>query len=294
MGKDQLKPYVYKVEGAVNFAFYDMLRGAFYQITPEGSIENIRKLLLEEGLIFETGGIVPDKIIRYDIGEVQKIIQVRTLQIRLSGGGEDNCWQRKKIKSLKKYMGDDILKNIISAFQYIPIKRIQVEASEDDTEKIEKIIKEFQFKELGLNVEKGIDEKKSAYYREICIKNNIDFLGTRRKKILELKVEISNFFYSKHYNPCLGHQIAVDTEGEIKYCLWSDEVLGNISVDDLKDMIIMGSFDKYWELSKLEINICKDCELRFTCDDCRVFALKESGQINAKPSYCMYNPYTGE
>lgn len=35
MKKNRLKPYVYKVEGAVNFAFYDILHGQFYQFTPE-------------------------------------------------------------------------------------------------------------------------------------------------------------------------------------------------------------------------------------------------------------------
>jgi radical SAM protein with 4Fe4S-binding SPASM domain len=92
----------------------------------------------------------------------------------------------------------------------------------------------------------------------------------------------------------LGHQVAIDTKGEIKCCLWSDDVLGNIYVDDLKDLIIRGRFDKYWEIGKDEINTCKDCELRYACDDCRIFVLKYCGQLKEKPGYCRYNPYIGE
>ncbi len=30
------------------------------------------------------------------------------------------------------------------------------------------------------------------------------------------------------------------------------------------------------------------------CNDCRVSALKNSEGLESKPSYCKYNPYTGE
>jgi hypothetical protein len=187
--KDQLKPYVYKVEGAVNFAFYDMLNGAFYQVEPKGNIEELRKTLLKEGLIFETNGIVPNKIILKDISEIQKKIRIRTLQIRLYGSAEDNCWNRIKSNTVKKEMSDEILEKIISNCKYIPIKKIQVESEEDDVEKIDKIIKYFKFKELQLYVKIGINKKRKEHYREICAENNINFLKNEIKKISEFKVD---------------------------------------------------------------------------------------------------------
>ncbi|MCP5104971.1 MAG: SPASM domain-containing protein, partial [bacterium] len=123
---------------------------------------------------------------------------------------------------------------------------------------------------------------------------NISFSVNRKKDPKKLDVKLSQFFYSKYYNPCLGHQVAVDTHGRIKPCLWFDKILGNVRKDDLKDMIIAGIFDPYWESAKHKIETCKECELRFACDDCRVFALKKGGGLEAKPSYCEYDPYTGE
>jgi len=37
---------------------------------------------------------------------------------------------------------------------------------------------------------------------------------------------------------------------EIKACLWQEEVIGNIGKDNIKDLIIAGKFDKYWELTR--------------------------------------------
>jgi radical SAM protein with 4Fe4S-binding SPASM domain len=67
--------------------------------------------------------------------------------------------------------------------------------------------------------------------------------------------------------------------------------LGNISNSNIRDMIIAGDFDEYWELTKDKIDTCKDCEYRWGCTDCRVLALKEAGSTSAKHPSCHYNPY---
>jgi len=115
-------------------------------------------------------------------------------------------------------------------------------------------------------------------------------------KLKELKVDIYEFFYNQQFNPCLGHQIAVDYRGEIKPCLWSKMVLGKIGESKILDMIIAGEFDEYWKLTKDKIEVCKDCEFRYACPDCR-----ESSEYNHKENYnkikpvcCNYDPYSGD
>ena len=277
----------------MNIAFYDMLNGEFSQISPDVSVQELRKYLLEEGLIFETEGVIPTKNIKLKMFEIQNNLQIRELQIRLNGRGEDNCWNREKKEEKKKYMKDETLKCLQEKCRYIPIQKIRIEAEESDLVKIEKILKEFVFEEIELYIENGLDKACIDKYKELCGKRRFIFQKDGRKKIKELKVEIYNFFYSKFYNPCLGHQVAIDINGDIKCCLWINEVLGNIAKEDLQTLIIKGDFDKFWETSKIEIEVCKDCELRFACNDCRVIALKESGRLDSKPSYCNYDPYTG-
>ena len=87
--RDKLKPHVHQVKGARMRAFYDLMGGALYRLDPgEGSIAEVREQLLEAGLIFETGGVVPVKW-KMRLGE--DLIHLRELQVRLDGSREDTC-----------------------------------------------------------------------------------------------------------------------------------------------------------------------------------------------------------
>ncbi len=293
MKKDRLKPHVFKVEGPVNFALYNMLTGAFYHFSTEGSVEELRKTLFEEGLIFETEGVIPSKIMKPDMAKLKDTIFLRELQIRLNGKGEDNCWNRIKQKANRKYMQYSTLNRLQEMCQYIPIQKIHLEAEEYEDNKIDMILEEFNIENIELYVENGIDPKQMEYLKNKYSNKGIVFIKDGRRNIKDQKVELFNFLYSQYFNPCLGHQVAVDTNGDIKCCLWFDKILGNIESDDIKEMIIRGDFDKYWEANKNEIEICKDCELRFVCNDCRADVIKRGGDFFAKPSFCDYDPYKG-
>lgn len=290
---DRLKPYVYMVEGVANFALYDMLKGNFYKFSMEGSIEELRKCLLEEGLIFETAGIVPNKIMNINIRTLQEKLSVKELQIRLNGGGEDNCWSRVKKQVNKQAMTRKTLDKIIAGCEFIPVDNIRIEAEVKDMDKIALIIDNISCNKIQLNIH-GLTGEELKKLEEKCRNRGIALETGKKKDLQKYKLEIFNFFYSKYFNPCLGHQVAIDTRGEIKACLWLDEIIGNIGSDNLKDLIISGKFDKYWEISMEKIETCKECEMRFTCDDCRVHTLNKTGNLYAKPGHCHYDPYTGE
>ena len=40
--------------------------------------------------------------------------------------------------------------------------------------------------------------------------------------------------------------------------------------------------------------VCKDCEFRYCCHDCRPLAEGVAGNKKAKYPRCCYNPYDGE
>ena len=281
------------VEGAANFALYDMLKGNFYKFSMEGSIEELRRCLLEGGLIFETRGIVPNKIMNVNIRNLQEKLSVRQFQIRLNGRGEDTCWNRVKKNVNSHYMTTETLDKIIAGLEFIPVDKIRIEAEVKDSDKIEQIIDGISCNKIQLNID-GLSAKELKKFEAKCHKRSITLEPVKIRDLHKYKLEIFNFFYSKYFNPCLGHQMAIDTRGEIKACLWLDEIIGNIHSDNLKDLIISGKFDKYWEISMEKIETCKDCEMRFICDDCRVFTLERAGNLFAKPGHCNYDPYSGE
>ncbi|GEN75154.1 hypothetical protein CHA01nite_08940 [Chryseobacterium hagamense] len=73
---------------------------------------------------------------------------------------------------------------------------------------------------------------------------------------------------------------------------------GNIENTTLEEALSKKDFKKYWNITKDDIEICKDCEFRYICTDCRAFteaALRsDQGLDISKPLKCGYNPYTNE
>ena len=104
----------------------------------------------------------------------------------------------------------------------------------------------------------------------------------------------SKFFFRKEFNPCWGKKVAIDLCGAIKPCLWSKEELGNINRDKLQELILLGAFNKFWELTKDKIETCSICEFRYACTDCRVAAIEEGGSMFSKTAFCGYDPENGE
>ena len=94
-------------------------------------------------------------------------------------------------------------------------------------------------------------------------------------------------------NSCLNRKISIDVEGNIKNCPSLPESYGNISNTTLKEALEMPGFKKYWSITKDQVDICKDCEFRYICTDCRAY-VEHPEDILSKPLKCGYNPYTCE
>lgn len=292
MKKERLKPYIHKVKGAVNYALYDIFNGHFYQLQPKGDIQQLRESLKKAGLIFETEGEVPFKI-ELDLSEQTDNIRIRELQVKLNGKKEDTCWQRHFLNDTRYKMEDTLLEILEERLKHLPVDTLRIEAEEPDNAGIETILRKYKCRTVVLHVKYNVDNNTAMKFQSICRDRNIHLeVQTNEKYPMEkLVIEPLYFFYSHKYNPCFGQQVAIDTGGEIKPCLWSEDVLGNIREDNLKDMIIAGRFDKYWEITKDKIETCKDCEKRYACRDCRVSSVSQSDSIGKKPAFCNYNPY---
>lgn len=104
---------------------------------------------------------------------------------------------------------------------------------------------------------------------------------------------VANFFETKLYNGCLNRKVSIDALGEIKNCPSMSESYGNINDTSLNSAINKIGFQDKWHITKDQIEICKDCELRYACSDCRAY-LEDPKNIYSKPLKCGYNPYSGE
>ena len=77
----------------------------------------------------------------------------------------------------------------------------------------------------------------------------------------------TTFLMNQFYNSCWNGKIAITSTGNILPCIFArNQILGNIKTNalaELKNEII-----KSWEITKDDIEICKDCEFRYCCHDC--------------------------
>lgn len=108
---------------------------------------------------------------------------------------------------------------------------------------------------------------------------------------------LRTFSEALYHNSCLNRKISIDMQGNIKNCPSMTESFGNIKDTPLKVALDKEGFKKYWNLTKDEIEVCKDCEFKYICTDCRAFTEKphenKEGLDTSKPLKCGYDPYTG-
>jgi SPASM domain peptide maturase of grasp-with-spasm system len=102
------------------------------------------------------------------------------------------------------------------------------------------------------------------------------------------------FFESMNHNNCLNKKIAIGIEGLIRNCPYHPDSFVHIdSVEDLSEFVKnSGAFKTMWDVSKDQVEECRDCEFRYICQDCRVYT-KDRKNLYSKPASCKYNPYEG-
>lgn len=108
---------------------------------------------------------------------------------------------------------------------------------------------------------------------------------------LFFNVNISLFTESQKHNTCLNRKISIDVNGEIKNCPSMTKSYGNIKDTTLKEVLEKTGFKDVWNIHKDQVEVCKDCEFRHICTDCRAY-IQDPNNIYSKPVKCSYDPYT--
>ncbi|MCP3928087.1 MAG: grasp-with-spasm system SPASM domain peptide maturase [Bacteroidetes bacterium] len=130
----------------------------------------------------------------------------------------------------------------------------------------------------------------NVFYSKSQIKNNMH-CGQVSPEFFN--IHIKSFTESQHHNSCLNRKISIDVHGNIKNCPSMPESYGNIKDTTLREALEKPGFKKHWNITKDQIAVCKDCEFRYICTDCRAY-LEDPEDIYSKPLKCGYNPYTCE
>ena len=102
---------------------------------------------------------------------------------------------------------------------------------------------------------------------------------------------LSLFTEGQSHNTCLNKKISIDKMGGIKNCPSLTTTYGNIRSNSVFDAISNENFRSLWTISKDSIDVCKDCEFRYVCTDCRAYT---EGGMYSKPKKCNYDPYIAQ
>ncbi|MHB8871989.1 MAG: radical SAM protein [Candidatus Doudnabacteria bacterium] len=154
-----------------------------------------------------------------------------------------------------------------------------------------------------LKKEFGVSQKKKFDVVRSCGRgNNKDIIPWDLFKSRHMRLEpdflpitISTLENTMFNNICWGEQICVMPNGDITPCeMEFDHVQGNITKQSLSEIVLGESGERSQRLTKDKIEVCKDCEYRYACWECRAMANQLDNQEFRKPLTCMYNPYTGE
>jgi SPASM domain peptide maturase of grasp-with-spasm system len=131
-----------------------------------------------------------------------------------------------------------------------------------------------------------IDQLTLSFITDVVIPNAD--CGKVHKELFIVTTKFAPLAYC--YNTCHYKKISIDKEGNIKNCPSCSQSFGNIKDTTLAQALSHPDFKKYWNITKDQIDVCKDCEFRHMCTDCRVF-IKDTENIYSQPAKCTYNPY---
>lgn len=173
---------------------------------------------------------------------------------------------------------------------HVAVAVIIMKNNQDYVEEIKNFINELNLNYRGYDVirpvYKGEQNKYVPDKKEVIDKKYIKkpFFRTSKEK----------YNVNKSWNNCWYGKIAITSTGDIIPCIFERNIIiDNVKDVKLKDLLKSPKLKKYWSITKDHIDVCKDCEYRYACNDCRPLALGVEGDMYAKYPRCKYDPYNG-
>lgn len=85
--------------------------------------------------------------------------------------------------------------------------------------------------------------------------------------------------------------MSIDKDGTFRNCPSMSLSFGKVEDTKVSAVITNKKFLKYNNINKDKIDVCRDCEFRYVCHDCRAY-ISDKNNIYSKPSKCGYDPYS--
>jgi SPASM domain peptide maturase of grasp-with-spasm system len=103
---------------------------------------------------------------------------------------------------------------------------------------------------------------------------------------------VDTFNEARAWNGCLNRKLSIDRHGRICACPSMGTSYGTVASTTLKAVVELEDFRQAWGWAKDAIVVCRGCEFRYVCSDCRAYR-SDPGDWLSKPLKCGYDPATG-
>lgn len=125
--------------------------------------------------------------------------------------------------------------------------------------------------------------RKTAQYQELVSNSGV--------KPANFLINFDFFLEALNNNTYFNGKIIIDRYGNISNTHSNEKQFGNIQDADLLQLMNNEEFRQYWQASKDNTKICRDCEYRYMCYDSRIPVKTETGEWE-HTSLCNYDPFT--
>jgi len=110
-------------------------------------------------------------------------------------------------------------------------------------------------------------------------------------RFLSMNPNIIKFAEAQKHNLYYHKKAYIESNGNVYNAPSTKEVHGNIFNQSILNIINNHNFQKYWKINKEMIDVCKDCEFRYSCIDNREPKKNKKTNNYFFTDECKYNPY---
>jgi len=125
-------------------------------------------------------------------------------------------------------------------------------------------------------------------YIEFTSKNLNNILTKRVKDTNDLIINQDAYFESLKHNLFFNRKVYISDNGDIKHYFNENEFYGNIKNCTIQSIVNSNDFQNLWNITKENIEECKNCEFRYLCPDNRIPLIKNNKYFHE--TLCKYNP----
>lgn len=167
---------------------------------------------------------------------------------------------------------------------------VAMKANQDDLESIGSYVKSLGHEYTGYDVIRTSDSPESRS----LVPTDADVVASRMITEPRFRTDAVSFASNKYRNECWNGKIALTSNGHVIPCVFArHQVVANVTRQPLREVISGDSLRNLWSITKDSVEVCRDCEYRYACHDCRPLAVSEGGSMDAKYPRCTYDPYSG-